>query len=250
VFTDIMRSQDYVDLGGPCYWSEGLIGLLQLPRSELERYHDVHQRLQQVGLLVPDCPSPIPGCLALVEATALPEDTSPGPLSPAAVAASERLQPELRLKLIAKLHADEAAGSRTAIFQDGSWVPVDSISNAVLEQLPAVTRTAVLQEFGSSLGATPLPVLYTYAQVGVLFLCAHFSYQSHQQQHECTIALHHLNTHMLCIPCYHNQLKTQPIITPTYCHTTQRSPHHPPPGAQGGGPPAAGQGPAAICGAA
>lgn len=204
----MVGSQDYVDLGGPCYWSEGLIGLLQLPRSELERYHDVHQRLQQVGLLGTDCLSPIPGCLALVEATALPEDPLPGLLSSAALASSDRLQPELRLKLIAKLHADEAAGSRTAIFQDGSWVPVDSISNAVLEQLPAETRTAVLQEFGSSLGATPLPVLYTYAQVGVLYLCTPFSCQCYQQHHECTIAPHHPNTHLLCLPHHHDQIQT------------------------------------------
>ena len=107
--------QDYVDLDGPCYWSEGLIGLLQLPRSELERYHDVHQRLKAVGLLGPECPSPIPGCLALVDAAAFPDEPALAPADDAA-AGPER-GPELRLKLVAKLHADAAAGSRSAIFQ-------------------------------------------------------------------------------------------------------------------------------------
>jgi hypothetical protein len=157
-------SQDYADLGGPCYWSEGLIGLLQLPRSELERYHDVHQRLKQVGLLGPECPSPIPGCLALVDAAAFSDE--PAPSLDAWGAAGERAAPaELRLKLVAKMHADPASGSRSAIFQDGSWAPMESISNAVLETLPAKARAAVLHEYSASLGATAMPVLYTYAQV-------------------------------------------------------------------------------------
>jgi hypothetical protein len=157
-------SQDYVDLGGPCYWSEGLIGLLQLPRSELERYHDMHQRLKEVGLLGIDCPSPIPGCLALVDAAAFPDESpprdAPGP-------AGERAAPaKLRLKLVAKLHADAASGGRSAIFQDGSWAPMESISNAVLETLPGDARSAVLREYSAALGAIAMPVLYTYAQVG------------------------------------------------------------------------------------